>query len=488
MAGIFNDTFNPAGAYRTYLHHYAQQGDVEKLKQRIAQGDDLEAVNRLGYCPLFYAIQDDNLEAMRELLEAGASASQCREKHVLLNQAVSRAQGVEMTRLLLAHGSNPNLVDQFGNRPVDMLWPLGNSEGKPLSEESHRKIHILKMLVARGASVKGLVDKLLEQRIYPSDTLLLALGGDRDIYLSKLVPKLGWGELANLVWHGREDVAQALVDTGVDVNQIVGYWRPLGDTNLVTVAIYEKQLDIARRLLEAGAEPEPRLLRWAAKIGHEEVVSLLLDAGIDPKVSNSRGDTPISLARSHGHAAVVKLLRERGGEARAQVKERKPLASLWEAVGSCRTDGVAALINGGADVNAVDKRGFSLLQRAVNAHRCFAVADELIEHGADIDYRRHRHKQTALHFAVNSRVLRVQQVKFLLSRGAEVNARDALGNTPLMALVLRNGRSRRGVEVAKILLEYGADLSGETHAGETVVSAARDAGNQYLLDLFKKHP
>ena len=53
-------------------------------------------------------------------------------------------------------------------------------------------------------------------------------------------------------------------------------------------------------------------LSMAAKYGHEEVVSLLLDGGADPNKANPRGRTALHLAARRGHTSIAKTLIDRG--------------------------------------------------------------------------------------------------------------------------------------------------------------------------------
>ena len=53
---------------------------------------------------------------------------------------------------------------------------------------------------------------------------------------------------------------------------------------------------------------------WAAEMGHEAVVKLLLEKGADVESKDDVGQTPLSWAARGGHKAVVKLLLEKGAE------------------------------------------------------------------------------------------------------------------------------------------------------------------------------
>ncbi|KAJ5890509.1 uncharacterized protein N7473_006737 [Penicillium subrubescens] len=51
-------------------------------------------------------------------------------------------------------------------------------------------------------------------------------------------------------------------------------------------------------------------LAWAAFMGHEAVIKLLLEARVDVHSVDSEGSTPLSWAVSEGNEAAMKLLQE----------------------------------------------------------------------------------------------------------------------------------------------------------------------------------
>jgi hypothetical protein len=77
----------------------------------------------------------------------------------------------------------------------------------------------------------------------------------------------------------------------------------------------------------------------------------------------------------------------------------------------------------------------------------------------------------------------ISPVKRLLERGADVNARSKFGETPLYMAVAYGQEA-----VVRILLDHGADPSTTDDKGQTLLSLAIecDAG-QVIEDLLKKH-
>ncbi len=72
-----------------------------------------------------------------------------------------------------------------------------------------------------------------------------------------------------------------------------------------------------------------------------------------------------------------------------------------------------------------------------------------------------------LHWAVWSGSVEAAEV--LLARGADPNARTAMGHTPL-----HWAAGSRDLEMARLLLRYGADPDAEDHLGHTPLSEATD--------------
>lgn len=87
--------------------------------------------------------------------------------------------------------------------------------------------------------------------------------------------------------------------------------------------------------------------------------------------------------------------------------------------------------------------------------------------------------ETALHIVTNRRDLTWMQ--FLIAKGANVNARDAKGVTPLVSAV--NANFAEGVE---LLVGKGARLDESNNAGETPVITAVHNRNVALIRILLK--
>lgn len=95
------------------------------------------------------------------------------------------------------------------------------------------------------------------------------------------------------------------------------------------------------------------------------------------------------------------------------------------------------------------------------------AATLLLEHGANVDACDHN-QSTALHRAASSRSSgRTLVAGLLLRKGAAMECRDCLGDTPLIVAALRGS-----IEVARLLINAGANLKASNYPAETALHAS----------------
>jgi truncated hemoglobin YjbI/ankyrin repeat protein len=193
---------------------------------------------------------------------------------------------------------------------------------------------------------------------------------------------------------------------------------PASDVAQVTVlmhAVCAGQLEVARLLLQRGAtvgKNSVRLVRAAANHGHEALTDLLLDQGADP--------TAIGAGAWVSYPAIADRLLARGADV-----NQKPGA--W--IGMCCTG------NSGHKENV-------------------ALTRSLLRYGADTAAR--YKGRTALHCAAKAGFVNV--VEALIEHGADVNALNDRGQTPLDE-VEDAGRSSEQESVRRLLLAGGGRRS-----------------------------
>jgi ankyrin repeat protein len=178
-------------------------------------------------------------------------------------------------------------------------------------------------------------------------------------------------------------------------------------------------------------------LHEAAACGHLATVRLLIDRGADANAREA-GDntTPLHWAAAHGHIDVVRALLDAGSDVHGTGDVHEMDVIGWATGGDRppdvpRRDLVALLVARGAQhhiFSAMAMGDLDLIRTVVTADpRALTRRMSRFEHG-----------QTPLHVAVNRQ--RHDMLDLLIEVGADLEARDARGQTALAVAMLRGDR------------------------------------------------
>lgn len=186
-------------------------------------------------------------------------------------------------------------------------------------------------------------------------------------------------------------------------------------------------VDIVQCLLDAGAcvnACDSELwtpLHAAATCGHTGLVQILIQAGADLLAVNADGNMPYDLCEDEATLELLEMAMAEQGITQDRIdecrgaKEKTMLADL------------KAMVQNGADLNAQDDNGTTLLHIA-SANGYTTVAEQLLEHSAQLEVK-DSDGWTPLHAA--SCWGQIQMVELLVAHGADLNAKSALDETPL---------------------------------------------------------
>lgn len=129
-----------------------------------------------------------------------------------------------------------------------------------------------------------------------------------------------------------------------------------------------------------------------------------------------------------------------------------------------------------------DEDGRTLLMHAALAEDATAtMISFLVERGAAVNAADSEQQWTALHFA--ARDGKSEIVRSLLDHGAQVDAVDRFGNTPLWRWVMANTPT---AEIAIALLRHGADPRRKNHSNNSPLDLATKMGRSDLVRLFSE--
>ena len=225
-------------------------------------------------------------------------------------------------------------------------------------------------------------------------------------------------------------------------------------------------------------------LFWAARLDDAQLVDQLLHAGADTKIANQYGITPLLEACENGDAAIIESLLKAGADPNTGQAEGE--TPLMTAARTGDADSVRVLIDHGAQVDAKERwRGQTALMWAA-AEKHAEVVQILIQRGAQVntqskvfDYSYIPVKNgsvpmnyprggfTALLFAARAGDLATGGV--LVNARADLNLGDPDGATPLIEAII-NGH----FDFAAFLLEHGADPNAHDQRGRSPLYAAVD--------------
>ena len=138
----------------------------------------------------------------------------------------------------------------------------------------------------------------------------------------------------------------------------------------------------------------------------------------------------------------------------------------------CKTEAeFLEVLNGcsDADVKYRDEDGWTVLMMMVISHDWPEAAAAVIKRGCNVNAKaRDLDNARALHMAVSYDFAETARV--LLENGAEKEARDLMGETPLHAAT--NSEERTNPEAVRVLLELGCDVNAKTNGSSKAHSTA----------------
>lgn len=261
--------------------------------------------------------------------------------------------------------------------------------------------------------------------------------------------------LIQAVNHDRPDIVEFLLQHGSDTNVSDHEGRSALHTAVRSVHL-SNRFKLVQSLFAKTTDVNARDGRgWTAlhsmnwTLGPEEaaIAAALLDAGANPNLKTTDGDTPLHFAVSAGSRTGVELLISKGANVNERDnKGRTPLFAC--ALPNRDASNIAkVLLSKGAEVNLQDLDGQTPLHHAAGSS-----SKDLIQ--SLLQYSQNQ----AIHEAFSGSGQELVQV--LLQHGANSEARDNNCQTPLHVAAAHTAR-----EVTKCLLEHGADPSARDNQG-----------------------
>jgi ankyrin repeat protein len=472
----------------TALHWAASHGNGELAKMLLLAGANVRALTRINsYTPLFFAAREGNAEIVKALLDAGADPNAVSSTGSTPLMLAAASGKVDVVTALLEAGVEIDAKEKARGQTALMF------------AAAYNRADAIKVLTARGASVK-VTSKVV------------------DLYdLTREAPASSGGGTAAGGPRPAAAPARAAQVPGVDraynYNELIGY---LGGMTPLLFAAREGHMDAAKALLDAGADVnQPRdgdrttPLLMATLNGHFDLGKYFLERGADPNLAAENGATALYAVLN-----VVYAQKSNYPQPRAFTQQKQTYLEYMTALLDKGANPNARLLKKvwysgyNSDLSGVDETGATPFWRAAYASDVPAMK-LLVARGADPniptakpagrprfgDQQRDVVEVAGLPpvpvggpsvtplmaatgvgyaegFAANSHIIHpagwMPAVKYLVEElGADVNARDHEGNTPL-----HNAAARGDVEMILYLVSKGADVKAVNREGQTTADMA----------------
>lgn len=456
---------NVSAAVMMEAYGWELEGAVERLRVLLAAGADANAQNEItGETAL--------LVILRKL-------NNTYQKPSAKEQAVAM-QRVDMVKLLLAAGADPNKRDKAGDSPLpasfDACWldnfpaeseiifnaliaagadpNAGNAQGKTILSRASTEIcylpdrganvQLLKTLIASGANVNT-PDK--EKR---TPLLLAAKSGLK----------------------GNEEVMRTLISAGADVN--------LPDINGETPLMAAVTSHIAFSFPKANVE----------------MVRLMLDARADVNARNHLGETALMLDVGAPRDAITSQMLIAAG-ADVNLSNNSGDTALIVAVRAGKTETtIKMLIAAGADVNVTNNSGNTALIMAAKGYDLrpgynsgdagVAVVNALVAAGANVRWLNQEDESALTVMATKAGPSGLPSIRALLAAGRRDDAKGYPRVADLLVAIRRAAGLSRA-DIVQELIAAGADVNGVDEMGRRALNiAVSESGNAGVVRALLK--
>jgi ankyrin repeat protein len=425
------DVNAPQGDGSTALHWASDREDLEMAQMLVKAGADVNAKTRLGdITPLLMAAKAGNAAILDLLIQAGADVTAVSTTGTTPLMVAAASGKTDAVKVLLNSGIDVNAKDIFQGQTALMFAAALN------------RADVIKLLVDRGADVNAV--SLVPDPVKRNPPARAQNGqrGQAPRQEGDPPPQnaarggrgggvLALGGMTALQFAARDGqmaAVQVLVAARADINRLTASDK----MSTLTIAIMNGHYDIAKYLLDHGADPIPVSAagisalymlvdaQWAAKVWYPpptmdqektsylDLMKTLLDRGADPNV---RLGAKLWLRQFHGDWV-----------------DSTGATPFWRAAQADDVAGMKLLVSRGADPKLPTSHGCSPLQVAMG----FGLEPQIST------------------FVPDSRL---PAAKYLVDElHVNVNSKDDLGYTPLHGAALTGDN-----ELIQFLVSKGAD-------------------------------
>ena len=416
------DVNTPQSDGATALAWAAYQDDMEMAELLIGAGAKVNAANDYGITPLWLACTNGSAAMADKLLKAGADPNAAQWTGATPLMMCARTGNLEAVKLLLARGANVNAAETREGQTA-LMWAAAQKHPE-----------VVQALIERGAGVRTRA-------------------------------KSGFTPLMFAAQQGDVDTARMLLAAGANINEATNGQSAWGGDTVLLLASASGHEALSIFLLDKGADPNAAdefgftALHFALMAGLARVTGIRLENTRSMRSTYLYRPNMTELVKAllaHGANPNARIRKYGGGNKLLSVRTNDPMKFSVPGVGATpfllaavthETTVMRILVAGGADPLLTTEGNTTPLMMAagLTRQRDFGALPYTEEEGRKA----------------------LEAVKLAVQLGADVNAANSVGLTALHAAAF-NGSN----EIIRFLVEKGANLDAKDFTGQTPLDKA----------------
>lgn len=476
----------------TPLHHAAKNGHTDIIELLLSHGANIHAKNEYGGTALQTAVYHKQLAIIELLLQRGAYIDEKKNDGTTSLHTAVEGGDLNVIELLLKNKANVDAAIISSRKDGQTALHMAAEKGRDKIVDL-----LIKYRATVNAKTKNGVTPIWIATQHGHDKVVKALLDNgacvdtRDITSGKtilfLAVEMGILKIVRYILDHKPDIectqnkmslVRAMIGTAPQHKLILDKLLKHGftfvvDYNLLVLAIEKGCTDIAKQCLETKADTllknvphRTSPLHLAIKCKQFDIVKMLLNYNVDVNGFDEYDRTPLFYATLTGHVETVKLLLAH----KASVTTCPGL--LINAVRNDSKEIVNLLLRQpNIDVNEIDKK---TLKRPLH----FCAHNEATD-GWDSIFFKPQFRNAAEHAAKPpSTEVKCEIAKILLDAGADINAKCIDGKSTLHYACLKGYDHLVGV-----LFEHGAKIFADD-TGDTPLHLNTYNGNMNILKML----